>query len=169
MDPSPPFGSHCGLHEEREPSRALWASLLGTGSHGKCMALRRWWAQVSCYDWMCLCSFFFSQGWVFVMISGQMWNHIRGPPLAHRNPQTGEMVYRCAVSFSYNISLSLSLSLSCRVTSVGPVNINSLLRRTLLHCFVSLRFHCVRPGSQHDTRFVIRCVAFMLTLAARHG
>jgi len=27
-----------------------------------------------------------------MMISGQMWNHIRGPPYAHRNPQTGEIV-----------------------------------------------------------------------------
>ena len=26
------------------------------------------------------------------MMSGQMWNHIRGPPYAHRNPQTGEIV-----------------------------------------------------------------------------
>lgn len=31
--------------------------------------------------------------WIFVMISGQMWNQIRGPPFAHRNPQTGEMGY----------------------------------------------------------------------------
>eukprot|EP00794_Sanderia_malayensis_P006994 gene6994-7779_t len=30
---------------------------------------------------------------VFIMISGQMWNHIRGPPYAHRNPQSGEIVY----------------------------------------------------------------------------
>lgn len=27
------------------------------------------------------------------MTSGQMWNHIRGPPYAHRNPQTGAMHY----------------------------------------------------------------------------
>ncbi|KAK7097909.1 tumor suppressor candidate 3-like [Littorina saxatilis] len=30
---------------------------------------------------------------IFAMISGQMWNHIRGPPLMHRNPQTGQMHY----------------------------------------------------------------------------
>jgi len=30
---------------------------------------------------------------VFIMISGQMWNHIRSPPYAHRNPQTGEIAY----------------------------------------------------------------------------
>lgn len=29
---------------------------------------------------------------VFVMTSGQMWNHIRGPPYAHKNPQTGQVV-----------------------------------------------------------------------------
>ena len=43
-----------------------------------------------------------TQVWIFVMISGQMWNHIRGPPFAHRNPQTGETV-------SLNVSLSLTL------------------------------------------------------------
>lgn len=32
---------------------------------------------------------------VFAMTSGQMWNHIRGPPYAHRNPQTGQVVNNC--------------------------------------------------------------------------
>lgn len=27
------------------------------------------------------------------MTSGQMWNHIRGPPYAQRNPNTGGMSY----------------------------------------------------------------------------
>lgn len=26
------------------------------------------------------------------MTSGQMWNHIRGPPYAHKNPSTGQIV-----------------------------------------------------------------------------
>jgi hypothetical protein len=26
------------------------------------------------------------------MTSGQMWNHIRGPPVMHKNPQTGQIV-----------------------------------------------------------------------------
>ncbi|EDV19320.1 uncharacterized protein TRIADDRAFT_33726, partial [Trichoplax adhaerens] len=30
---------------------------------------------------------------VYCMTSGQMWNHIRGPPYAPRNPQTGEISY----------------------------------------------------------------------------
>ncbi|XP_028923437.1 magnesium transporter protein 1 [Ornithorhynchus anatinus] len=30
---------------------------------------------------------------VFVMTSGQMWNHIRGPPYAHKNPHTGQVNY----------------------------------------------------------------------------
>lgn len=30
---------------------------------------------------------------VFAMTSGQMWNHIRGPPYAHRNPQSGQVSY----------------------------------------------------------------------------
>lgn len=35
---------------------------------------------------MWLLLFTFEQAWVFVMISGQMWNNIRGPPFAHKNP-----------------------------------------------------------------------------------
>ena len=27
-----------------------------------------------------------------MFISGQMWNQIRGPPLVHRNAQTGQIV-----------------------------------------------------------------------------
>ncbi|CAL1543306.1 unnamed protein product [Lymnaea stagnalis] len=30
---------------------------------------------------------------IFAMTSGQMWNHIRGPPVMHRNPNTGQMHY----------------------------------------------------------------------------
>lgn len=30
---------------------------------------------------------------IFCMISGQMWNHIRGPPFMNRNPQTGQVSY----------------------------------------------------------------------------
>ena len=37
------------------------------------------------------------------MISGQMWNQIRGPPFAHRNPQTGDVVRQntCATELMY--------------------------------------------------------------------
>uniref|UniRef100_A0A8C6SJ39 Dolichyl-diphosphooligosaccharide--protein glycosyltransferase subunit MAGT1 n=1 Tax=Neogobius melanostomus TaxID=47308 RepID=A0A8C6SJ39_9GOBI len=28
-----------------------------------------------------------------IMTSGQMWNHIRGPPYAHKNPSTGQISY----------------------------------------------------------------------------
>lgn len=30
-------------------------------------------------------------GLILIFISGQMWNQIRGPPLVHRNPQTGQI------------------------------------------------------------------------------
>ena len=30
---------------------------------------------------------------IFAMTSGQMWNHMRGPPFAHRNPQSGQVSY----------------------------------------------------------------------------
>ena len=34
------------------------------------------------------------------MLSGQMWNHIRGPPFSHRNHQTGQVVSKCRPSHS---------------------------------------------------------------------
>lgn len=30
---------------------------------------------------------------MFAMTSGQMWNHIRGPPFMHKNPQSGQIHY----------------------------------------------------------------------------
>ncbi|XP_053284442.1 magnesium transporter protein 1 isoform X2 [Pleuronectes platessa] len=33
------------------------------------------------------------QCFVLIMTSGQMWNHIRGPPYAHKNPSTGQVSY----------------------------------------------------------------------------
>lgn len=30
---------------------------------------------------------------IFAFLSGQMWNHIRGPPFMHRNAQTGQITY----------------------------------------------------------------------------
>lgn len=37
------------------------------------------------WGFICLCI-------VFAFMSGQMWNHIRGPPFIHSNPHTHEMV-----------------------------------------------------------------------------
>ncbi|KAL7841083.1 hypothetical protein SRHO_G00247740, partial [Serrasalmus rhombeus] len=45
---------------------------------------------------------------VFAMTSGQMWNHIRGPPYAHKNPQNGQVQLTGlppAVSHSDDVSL----------------------------------------------------------------
>uniref|UniRef100_A0AC11D3Q4 Magnesium transporter 1 n=1 Tax=Ovis aries TaxID=9940 RepID=A0AC11D3Q4_SHEEP len=35
----------------------------------------------------------FQMCFVLAMTSGQMWNHIRGPPYAHKNPHTGHVNY----------------------------------------------------------------------------
>uniref|UniRef100_A0A8B9J9W5 Tumor suppressor candidate 3 n=1 Tax=Astyanax mexicanus TaxID=7994 RepID=A0A8B9J9W5_ASTMX len=43
---------------------------------------------------------------VFAMTSGQMWNHIRGPPYAHKNPQNGQVVSAMLSSLS-NVSLTM--------------------------------------------------------------
>ncbi|KTG35848.1 hypothetical protein cypCar_00036288, partial [Cyprinus carpio] len=39
---------------------------------------------------------------VFAMTSGQMWNHIRGPPYAHKNPQNGQVSLVLCVNFPCN-------------------------------------------------------------------
>ena len=39
--------------------------------------------------YICLQMFLRQQFFVFTMTSGQMWNHIRGPPFVHRTPQGG--------------------------------------------------------------------------------
>lgn len=44
--------------------------------------------------------FFPIQCFVLAMTSGQMWNHIRGPPYAHKNPHTGQVVSLFSISIS---------------------------------------------------------------------
>ena len=38
------------------------------------------------------CFLYVFQAIIFAMTSGQMWNHIRGPPVMHKNPSTGQVV-----------------------------------------------------------------------------
>lgn len=61
----------------------MWANvLLSENSLGKC-------------DVSKVVTFIFSlhlQCFVLAMTSGQMWNHIRGPPYAHKNPHNGQVV-----------------------------------------------------------------------------
>uniref|UniRef100_A0A673NL18 Dolichyl-diphosphooligosaccharide--protein glycosyltransferase subunit MAGT1 n=1 Tax=Sinocyclocheilus rhinocerous TaxID=307959 RepID=A0A673NL18_9TELE len=38
---------------------------------------------------------------VLFMTSGQMWNHIRGPPYAHKNPNTGQVVSKTLTSRAF--------------------------------------------------------------------
>lgn len=62
--------------------------------------------------------------WVFIMISGQMWNHIRGPPFAHRNPQTGEMGYFSGTSQYQFIAETYIVALLYGLISAGMVLMN---------------------------------------------
>ncbi|XDV14771.1 hypothetical protein PO909_014965 [Leuciscus waleckii] len=45
---------------------------------------------------------------VFAMTSGQMWNHIRGPPYAHKNPQNGQVVSVSELHMCHTTRLNLS-------------------------------------------------------------
>uniref|UniRef100_A0A669B4Q8 Tumor suppressor candidate 3 n=2 Tax=Oreochromis TaxID=8139 RepID=A0A669B4Q8_ORENI len=42
---------------------------------------------------------------VFAMTSGQMWNHIRGPPYAHKNPQNGQVMLQSPWGWCYSMKL----------------------------------------------------------------
>ena len=44
---------------------------------------------------------------VFAMTSGQMWNHIRGPPYAHKNPQTGQVVRLLAINRCWTLAQNI--------------------------------------------------------------
>lgn len=65
-----------------------------------------------------------AMAWVFIMLSGQMWNHIRGPPFAHRNPQTGETGYFSGTSqFQFIAETYIVLGLYALI-SVGMILMN---------------------------------------------
>lgn len=69
---------------------------------------------------------------VFAMTSGQMWNHIRGPPYAHKNPQNGQVVW-ITLLFS-----SFSLFPPCGDSLLGSflplLYVNSLVSWCLFPC-----------------------------------
>lgn len=62
--------------------------------------------------------------WVFVMISGQMWNHIRGPPFSHRNPQTGEIGYFSGTSQYQFIAETYFIFIIYAIISCGVIMMN---------------------------------------------
>jgi len=61
---------------------------------------------------------------VFIMISGQMWNHIRNPPYAHRNPQTGEIAYIHGSSDGQLIAETYIVFILYALVSAGFVLLN---------------------------------------------
>lgn len=74
------------------------------------------------------------------MTSGQMWNHIRGPPYAHKNPSTGQIVswmqrihLKCFIMHHWN-----NVKMCFRVISTAAVKPSSSPRRTSFWFSVSL-------------------------------
>ncbi|KAK6168369.1 hypothetical protein SNE40_020920 [Patella caerulea] len=61
---------------------------------------------------------------IFAMTSGQMWNHIRGPPLMHKNPQTGQMHYVHASSQGQFIMETYIVMLLNTAVVVGFIMLN---------------------------------------------
>lgn len=136
--------------------------------------------------------FFPFQCFVLAMTSGQMWNHIRGPPYAHKNPHTGQVVSLFFVFFSafllyfYRIRLILKeasqstnsifglfLCQSVMLTSPAVSNAKQLLISSERICLL-LKYACKRGGlfcvkqkecqsSSHDLDFLP--ISFMVFLA----
>ncbi|XP_010776270.1 tumor suppressor candidate 3-like, partial [Notothenia coriiceps] len=61
---------------------------------------------------------------VFAMISGQMWNHIRGPPYAHKNPQNGQVSYIHGSSQAQFVAESHIILLLNAAITMGMVLLN---------------------------------------------
>uniref|UniRef100_A0A1X7VP25 Magnesium transporter protein 1 n=1 Tax=Amphimedon queenslandica TaxID=400682 RepID=A0A1X7VP25_AMPQE len=62
-----------------------------------------------------------AMAWIFIMLSGQMWNHIRGPPFSHRNHQTGQVGYFSGTSQYQFIAETYIIMLLYAVLSIGMV------------------------------------------------
>jgi hypothetical protein len=65
-----------------------------------------------------------AMAWIFVMISGQMWNNIRGPPFAHKNPQTGGMGYFSGTSQYQFIAETYIVLVLYGLISTGVIMMN---------------------------------------------
>ncbi|KAB5518606.1 hypothetical protein PHYPO_G00167940 [Pangasianodon hypophthalmus] len=61
---------------------------------------------------------------VFAMTSGQMWNHIRGPPYAHKNPQNGQVSYIHGSSQAQFVAESHIILLLNTAITMGMVLLN---------------------------------------------
>ncbi|XP_072481790.1 dolichyl-diphosphooligosaccharide--protein glycosyltransferase subunit TUSC3 isoform X3 [Notamacropus eugenii] len=61
---------------------------------------------------------------VFAMTSGQMWNHIRGPPYAHKNPQNGQVSYIHGSSQAQFVAESHIILLLNAAITMGMVLLN---------------------------------------------
>jgi len=78
---------------------------------------------------------------IFAFLSGQMWNHIRGPPFMHRNPNTGQMSYISGSSqMQFVVETYIVMGMYAAVT-VGFIMMNEAVdakgdptRRRVLAC-----------------------------------
>uniref|UniRef100_A0A8C9TA16 Tumor suppressor candidate 3 n=1 Tax=Scleropages formosus TaxID=113540 RepID=A0A8C9TA16_SCLFO len=105
---------------------------------------------------------------VFAMTSGQMWNHIRGPPYAHKNPQNGQVSYIHGSSQAQFVAESHIILLLNAAITMGMVLLNEAAtskgdvgkRRSTFHLtirpsFLSLRSEATRfPRSPRCARRV---------------
>lgn len=64
-----------------------------------------------------------------MFISGQMWNQIRGPPLVHRNAQTGQVVSKNNV---WKKKLLLSNQIPFSFQHYCLVSINNFFKKLFL-------------------------------------
>nr|XP_014346292.1 PREDICTED: tumor suppressor candidate 3 isoform X2 [Latimeria chalumnae] len=75
---------------------------------------------------------------VFAMTSGQMWNHIRGPPYAHKNPQNGQVAPSATAEggeklASKTLSVTRWAGLICTSCKEQIVESSKLTSRSYIH------------------------------------
>lgn len=66
--------------------------------------------------WACIVIAF-----ILVMMSGQMWNQIRGAGFAHQDPRTGQVVRGIVFSMEHFPGLFLHAKLRCDVFLLGKI------------------------------------------------
>lgn len=76
------------------------------------------------------------------MTSGQMWNHIRGPPYAHKNPHTGQVVSVAFTFFSVFLqnnadTVQILLLVSLFVSETNPPAVSKANQLVLYRCCIS--------------------------------
>uniref|UniRef100_A0A673LZC0 Dolichyl-diphosphooligosaccharide--protein glycosyltransferase subunit MAGT1 n=1 Tax=Sinocyclocheilus rhinocerous TaxID=307959 RepID=A0A673LZC0_9TELE len=85
-----------------------------------------------------LLEFYPVECFVLIMTSGQMWNHIRGPPYAHKNPNTGQVSYIHGSSQAQFVAETHIVLLFNAAVTLGMVLLHEAATSDLVMCVAGI-------------------------------